>query len=85
MPQLHIDYFELRIFKKRSVCKENILALLSVSLRVGNNSHVEGNKSLSYPQRYGIRVESSFFSPFIFISWRLITLQYCSGFCHILT
>ena len=27
----------------------------------------------------------SFFFPFIFISWRLITLQYCSGFCHILT
>ena len=25
-----------------------------------------------------------FFS-FIFISWRLITLQYCSGFCHTLT
>ena len=25
------------------------------------------------------------FFPFIFISWRLITLQYCSGFCHILT
>ena len=23
--------------------------------------------------------------PFIFISWRLITLQYCSGFCHTLT
>ena len=23
--------------------------------------------------------------PFIFISWRLITLQYCSGFRHILT
>ena len=22
---------------------------------------------------------------FIFISWRLITLQHCSGFCHILT
>ena len=22
--------------------------------------------------------------PFIFISWRLITLQYCSGFCHTL-
>ena len=30
---------------------------------------------------------SSSFSPppFIFISWRLITLQYCSGFCHTLT
>ena len=24
------------------------------------------------------------FFPFIFISWRLITLQYCSGFCHTL-
>ena len=23
-----------------------------------------------------------FFFPFIFISWRLITSQYCSGFCH---
>ena len=28
---------------------------------------------------------SHFFFPFIFISWRLITLQYCSGFCHTLT
>ena len=26
-----------------------------------------------------------FFFPFIFISWRLITLQYCRGFCHTLT
>ena len=26
-----------------------------------------------------------FIFPFIFISWRLITLQYCSGFCHTLT
>ena len=25
------------------------------------------------------------FFPFMFISWRLITLQYCSGFCHTLT
>ena len=28
---------------------------------------------------------SSFFPPIIFISWRLITLQHCSGFCHTLT
>ena len=27
----------------------------------------------------------TFFFPFIFICWRLITLQYCSGFCHTLT
>ena len=26
-----------------------------------------------------------FFFSFIFICWRLITLQYCSGFCHTLT
>ena len=26
-----------------------------------------------------------FFFPFIFISWRLITLQYRSGFCHTFT
>ena len=25
------------------------------------------------------------FFPFIFIHWRLITFQYCSGFCHTLT
>ena len=28
---------------------------------------------------------TSFFFPFIFICWRLITLQYCSGFCRRLT
>ena len=27
----------------------------------------------------------SFFFSFIFVSWRLITLQYSSGFCHTLT
>ena len=27
----------------------------------------------------------SFFFHLFFISWRLITLQYCSGFCHTLT
>ena len=28
---------------------------------------------------------SFFFFSFIFISWRLISLQYCSGFCYTLT
>ena len=27
-------------------------------------------------------ISQYFFFSFIFISWRLITLQYCSGFCH---
>ena len=32
-------------------------------------------------------ISNSFFlfSLFVFISWRLIILQYCSGFCHTLT
>ena len=30
-------------------------------------------------------LSTSFFFPFIFISWRLITLQYRSGSCHTLT
>ena len=29
--------------------------------------------------------QGNFCFSFIFISWRLITLQYCSGFCHTLT
>ena len=33
----------------------------------------------------GVSYSFFFFFPFIFISWRLITLQYCSGFCHTLT
>ena len=32
-----------------------------------------------------VDTDQPFFFPFIFISWRLITLQYCSGFCHTLT
>ena len=32
-----------------------------------------------------VYIMMSFYFPFIFISWRLITLQYCSGFCHTLT
>ena len=35
---------------------------------------------------YGGRCFAEFFFLFIyFISWRLITLQYCSGFCNTLT
>ena len=43
----------------------------------------------SYDPLYFCSVYCNFsifiFFPFIFISWRLITLQYCSGSCHILT
>ena len=38
-----------------------------------------------YLVRLDIYVYIYIFFPFIFISWRLINLQYCSGFCHTLT
>ena len=31
-----------------------------------------------------LKVDNTFFNFYFFISWRLITLQYCSGFCHTL-
>ena len=37
------------------------------------------------PLEKGVATHSSIFFSFIFISWRLITLQYCSRFCHTLT
>ena len=37
-----------------------------------------------FPSHPSNLIQSPFF-PFIFISWRLITLKYCSGFCHTLT
>ena len=36
------------------------------------------------PGFWGVFLVSNFIHLFIFISWRLITLQYCSGFCHTL-
>ena len=41
------------------------------------------NKKLQ--AKKGEMTKRNFFFPFIFISWRLITLQYCSGFRHTLT
>ena len=41
---------------------------------------------LRFPTSRTVRkyVSIVYFFSFIFISWRLITLQYCSGFCHTL-
>ena len=46
--------------------------------------NTEGDELLLTRHVFSISPASFFFS-FIFISWRLITLQYCSGFCHTLT
>ena len=60
MPQLHIDYFKLKLFKKQSVCKEDILAL-SVSLIVGNKTIMWKEINLFLiPRDMKFRVESSF-------------------------
>ena len=40
---------------------------------------------LADSQNVSHKVDFFFFFSVIFISWRLITLQYCSGFCHTLT
>ena len=42
-----------------------------------------GPKIISFSFFLSFFIDLSF--SFIFISWRLITLQYCSGFCHTLT
>ena len=53
------------------------------------SSRIVSSDSLRAPVSPHLRQQSPapnfFFFSFIFISWRLITLQYCSGFCHTLT
>ena len=39
---------------------------------------------LSVKKRWDLSAWVFFFFPIIFISWRLIALQHCSGFCHTL-
>ena len=45
--------------------------------------HIWFEKIHEMVKSYSSAIFTNFF-PFIFISWRLITLQYCSGFCHTL-
>ena len=60
-------------------------------MEMGNDKKVGLAKFLSHKKYFFFfkykRVYFFFFAffSFIFISWRLITLQYCSGFCHTLT
>ena len=63
-----------------------------VSGRVGSPVMADTNVHVSLTKVSGTEVLSYSFMPFfsllfafIFISWRLITLQYCRGFCHTLT
>ena len=53
----------------------------STYLRKKQLNRLEGELDLLNQQHTDIYIYFSF----VFISWRLITLQYCSGFCHTLT
>ena len=37
------------------------------------------------PHKHSVLINHFFFKNFIYFDWRLITLQYCGGFCHTLT
>ena len=43
------------------------------------------NENMTIQNLWDVAKAVLFSFSFIFISWRLITLQYCSGFCHSLT
>ena len=76
-----------------SVCDKGVLVVpstLSFFLSVNLLTSLSNmNEILGMQSNIGSKLFHFFtlfiFSPFIFISWRLITLQYCSGFCHTLT
>ena len=63
-----------------------------ISLQSKGLSRIFPNTMVQRHQFFGAQLSFFFtflfmylFFPFIFISWRLITLQYYSGFCHTLT
>ena len=58
--------------------EQDVLPITAASRHLGSG--------LKFPPKLGSKaLIFFFFFSFIFISWRLITLQYCSGFCHTLT
>ena len=64
------------------------LTAKSLGLIPGQGAKILQAKQHSQGQGENNCIQSTvflFFFPLIFISWRLITWQYCSGFCHTLT
>ena len=64
--------------------KSNIFLQLCIN-PLTTNTVYESTSFLTSSLILGLIMLLLFFLSFIFISWRLITLQYCSGFCHTLT
>ena len=81
-----------RFLDWKSQCCQSDWATCCNSYQITNgifccNSQNHNNKILKLSWKYKRPWISKaiFFFPINFISWRLITLQYCSGFCHTLT
>ena len=60
---------------KKSICNAELGSIPRLVRSPGEEN--------GYPLQYSFFY--FFIFSFIFISWRLTTLQYCSGFCHTLT
>ena len=76
-------FASIRVFSKESVLHIRKPKYWSFSFSVSPSNEYSGLTSLISLQSKGLFIYLLFFS-FIFISWRLITLQYFSGFCHTL-
>ena len=67
------------------LCPSAILSLyFACGVRV-SSKFIDLYASFQFSQHHLLKNLSSFFKKIIYFNWRLITLQYCSGFCHTLT
>ena len=72
-------------FHVHLIWPQGIWTLLPTSASSTSFPHIASPLAPSHFTNATSSERSSFFFSFIFISWRLITLQYCSGFCLTLT
>ena len=78
---IYLRIFPNVLLKFLSLCFDYVSCLTGISLSM-SLLFIKMNRPDSNPF---FLWQLLFFFPFIFISWRLITLQYCNGFCHTLT
>ena len=65
--------------------KHILIIILFSCLKILNVSYFLRDEFETYLHLLTLDQQKLLFVSLIFISWRLITLQYCSGFCHTLT
>ena len=68
---------------------KSLLMKVKVSEKVGLKLNIQKMKIMASGSITSWQIEGETMATvrlfFFFISWRLITLQHCSGFCHTLT